>query len=273
MLDTQSALHYFCQQNSLKNFVKKPTRIADCKRITGISHSETLIDVVLHNKNSVLDTLVLQFPFSEHRIVVMKCIFKAAKFQPIIKLSRKLNESTINKIATKINGTDFSIMNEIKNVDLRWQCFKKTILNFIDEDAPVKKVKERKMKSVEWYDEELLKKRDHSISLYVRYCNSKLHSDLEIFKECRRDYQKLFKKKRIEYFLKKSAGSFKSSKQFWEFYSSSIKLKKCQNNSNQIPSMLINNNTIYDDKEIAQEFNKFFTTLGVKNDVEYIESQ
>ena len=64
------SLKLFCEENNLANYVTEPTRIATTK-----SHSSsTLIDVILHNKHFIDKTHVIDFPFSDHRIVLtMHC--------------------------------------------------------------------------------------------------------------------------------------------------------------------------------------------------------
>ena len=71
----------------------------------------------------------------------------------------------------------------------------------------------------------------------------------------------------IEYFKSKSAIDFKSSKKFWEFYSTSVKLKsdKCGASSITITK---NNETFSEPEEIGKLFNIHFTTLASESKIE-----
>ena len=75
-LDNKGApLRLFCEENELKNFVYEPTRIVTNK---GYS-SRTLIDVVLHNGLCIDKTMVIDFPFSDQRMVLTECKFQSAE--------------------------------------------------------------------------------------------------------------------------------------------------------------------------------------------------
>ena len=101
--DNGEPLRKFCFDNSLSNFVTEPTRCI----------SETLIDVVLHNSNSIESTKVVEFPFSDHRIVFTNCYFKSIKWTPEIKLSRKINKDSIPKIFNSLSQIDFNCLKSI----------------------------------------------------------------------------------------------------------------------------------------------------------------
>ena len=87
-------LKAFCSQNNLYNHISSPTRTVRTKA----QFSSTLIDVILHNNASINNTAVINFPFSDHDLVLCECNFKTSKFIPTMIYSRKINEKSLNQI-------------------------------------------------------------------------------------------------------------------------------------------------------------------------------
>ena len=69
--DKGTILRSFCDENNLKNFVTKPTRVAQRKNYS----SSTLIYVIFHNGSNIDNVHVLDFPYSDHSIVMAECKF------------------------------------------------------------------------------------------------------------------------------------------------------------------------------------------------------
>ena len=130
-------LKQFMSLNALKNAGDKPTRVAIRN---GAIASSTLIDVVLHNTNLVTNANTIDFPFSDHKMVLVQLNQAATEIVHNFKLSRKLNKKNTEMIANEIFSIDFSILNSILDLNDRWFFFKKIILNVIDSIAPFKKV-------------------------------------------------------------------------------------------------------------------------------------
>ena len=191
---------------------------------------------------------------------------------PNIRAFRKLDECALQAIANEIRNTDWSILDSIVDVSIRWCVFKSILKRIIDSIAPLKKTNKIRKKSVPWYDAELHRKQKLVSSLFSKFKTSHSKIDDEAFKKARNEYQWLFRKKRIDYYSKKTAGSFTSSKNFWEFYASSVRLKKDPSSHKTLSSITINGKTLSDTKEIASGINKYFTSLGnaqnLKSDAE-----
>ncbi|RMZ97142.1 hypothetical protein BpHYR1_038756 [Brachionus plicatilis] len=60
---------------------------------------------------------------------------------------------------------------------------------------------------------------------YHNYLNCKNESYLNEYREARRDFKKLNRKKMKSFFESKSSKDLKNSKKFWSFYKSSIKTR------------------------------------------------
>ena len=133
-------------------------------------------------------------------------------------------------------------------MSIRWCVFKSILKRIIDSIAPLKKTNKIRKKSVPWYDAELHRKQKLVSSLFSKFKTSHSKIDDEAFKKARNEYQWLFRKKRIDYYSKKTAGSFTSSKNFWEFYASSVRLKKDPSSHKTLSSITINGKTLSDTK-------------------------
>jgi hypothetical protein len=257
-------LKQFMSLNALKNAGDKPTRVAIRN---GAIASSTLIDVVLHNTNLVTNANTIDFPFSDHKMVLVQLNQAATEIVQNFKLSRKLNKKNTEMIANEIFSIDFSILNSILDLNDRWFFFKKIILNVIDSIAPFKKVKLKRAKSLPWYDYDLINAERKCSKLYSKFKKSNFHKNFEsAYLESRRVYQKLLRDKKIAYFEKTHPNDFDSSKDFCRFYSSYVMLKSSKAN-NDPSSIKINNESITDKQTIANEFNKFFSSFESERDV------
>ncbi len=65
----------------------------------------------------------------------------------------------------------------------------------------------------------------------------------------------------MNYFSQKTAKDFKNLKQYWKFYSSSINIKSANSSSKDNIILKDNDSSITNQKEVAEKFNEFFTTL------------
>lgn len=176
---------------------------------------------------------------------------------------RKCYEIITNKIA-ETNFDEIILQN---NSNEKWYKIKKTLLPIIDQIAPLKEIKIKNNFNYPWVDTELIEARNHRDKLHKIHSNSQLEFDFLIASEAKTNYNSLLKSKMIEYFKNKSANDFKSSKKFWEFYSTSVKLKsdKCGASSITITK---NNETVSEPEEIGKLFNLHFTTLASESKIE-----
>ncbi|RNA30242.1 cell surface [Brachionus plicatilis] len=91
----------------------------------------------------------------------------------------------------------------------------------IETCCPLKEIKAKKFQQGGWFDSELVASRDFC---YHNYLNCKNESYLNEYREARRDFKKLNRKK-MNFFWSKSSKDFNNSKEFLSFYKSSIKTR------------------------------------------------
>ena len=152
---------------------------------------------------------------------------------------------------------------QIIDINDKWLFIKNYLTNAIKANAKSIKCNnnKRNVDSFPWFDNDLVKLRLKKDKSYVNWLkdknNEKLKSDFLLLKQ---NYNKLLRKKQIDYFSSKDAKDFKNSKKFWEFYSSVIKLKNDNKNDDDI-RLKLNDTLLTNKADIANEFNNFFSDL------------
>ncbi len=89
--------------------------------------------------------------------------------------------------------------------------------------------------------------------------------DWKLYQTLRNQHNKLNRSKETEYFTSKTTKDFKTSKAFWDFYSSSIKIRSDKSEEGSISAMKFNGQTVTESTKIADGFNVFFTSLPVNS--------
>ena len=87
-------LAQFLVRNDLKNFINEHTRVSRCfyKEKNKYQTSKTLIDVIIHNQDKVIDTNVIPCPFSDHKFIIAALEISQTKKTPFVSTGRSLNE-------------------------------------------------------------------------------------------------------------------------------------------------------------------------------------
>ena len=132
----------------------------------------------------------------------------------------------------------------------------------INTHIPLKKVsrKEAKFLKKPWITKGLKTSIKIKCKLYREYLRNRNNNSSEKFKSYRNMLNTLLKKSKQDYYkeyFKKSTGDAKAT---WNGIRELVTLKK---RKSHFPSKIIKNNiTITDQKEIANEFNEYFATVG-----------
>ena len=256
------------------NHVTEFTRVARkfYKKKNKYITSKTIIDVVLHNRDLVQSTKVVNCPYSDHKFVVTKIkLPKNTNNAQSSIMGRMLNEKNVDLIVKAIKDNVNLKVNTIKlvNVNDHLNVIHINLNSIVDSVAPVKKIKIKQKNYCSWMDEELLKVRDQR-NFYFNLKNSydenspfeKRVRAYELYTEFRSAFQKLNRIKMTDYYAKKNIQDFKNSKNFWKFYSASIRIRSDKTtNFNEINIFDTNNNLITDPAQVSNHCNSFFTNL------------
>jgi hypothetical protein len=84
-------------RNELKNFFDVYTRIFRkyYKETKDYKTSKTLIDVVIHNQNKIIETTAIGCPFSDHHFVIAALDFHTPKLETFSNSGRSLSEKNL----------------------------------------------------------------------------------------------------------------------------------------------------------------------------------
>ena len=265
LLKKESILVDFLMLNNLLNFVTKPTRIDR-------NGKKSLIDVIISNKDLVIETEVIPCSFvdevnrlSDHCFVAaeLNCKKNDGNDSKFI-IGRNLSNRNLLMIGTKLNSINFNFIDDLNDVNLKWNAFKNTVLNTIDDFAPKRKFILSYSTNFPWFDDELINLKSKRDAAYDSYKQNESENGKDNYEKSRLDFYKLNKIKMIDYFKSKSMRSFKNSKRFWDFYSSivTVKSKKASVNGSSNINLIRDDTHIYTEQvDIAEAFNLHFTNI------------
>ena len=134
------------------------------------------------------------------------------------------------------------------------------ISDAIDKVAPIKLLR-IKNNTQDWFDHEIAEAIKLREKFYKKFKKSKLHVDYNLYIEAKYNAQKLIKQKKIEFYNTKLKENISKPKELWKALKNlSLPSKKNPSSTN---ICLIKDNTIsFEDKENANIFKKFYSTLA-----------
>ena len=102
-------LKKFLVDNQLKNYINGSTRIKQVfyEKSQSFKTTKTLIDVIIHNQDLVLEAKTINCPFSDHKFIMAAFDIKSQKFERNSKIGRNLCEENVQQIVEGIKYLDF----------------------------------------------------------------------------------------------------------------------------------------------------------------------
>ena len=188
-------------------------------------------------------------------------------------LTRNLSQKNLDTIHTNLINKKLTYLNNENFVDTQWETIKNNILFELDNTAPKKTINLSTKIRYPWNDKELKeiqKLRDIHCDLYHQT------SDTDQFQLYHHHYksthQALKRLKMKNFFNNKNSKDFKNTKQYWKFYSTSIKIKSDKTKADSNITLKEDGQYFSDPAVVANKFNKFFTTLSSNSIVDIKES-
>ncbi|CAF1132148.1 unnamed protein product [Brachionus calyciflorus] len=269
-----SNLNSFLANNELMNFIDSPTRTSSkyCSYSKKVINCQTLIDVVIHNGNLIVDSNVIECPFSDHDFVVVQLkILKPVEIYKTINC-RNLNSKNLTIINELIEKGNFKLISEIDDINQKWTFVKNEITNILNQVAPEKTIRLRQSNIFPWFDDELLYTRYRRDSNYKRFAQTGDYFYRAEFLFFKKLYQSQHDSKMIDFFKNQNPQDFKNSKQFWRFYSSRIKIKSDNSSKDSISHIIVDEHSVSDKNQISELFNCFFTSIKTSSSISLEES-
>jgi hypothetical protein len=209
--------------------------------------------------------------FSDHSFVAVALNLTPLKSTPVTIKTRSLNQYKLDLISEKLKQVPFhSMLTQEMDTSLKFFIIQRSILDVIDEIAPVK-TKRMKNNNSPWFDKELkdmflVRDRVHAYALSLT--NDRNHQVWVTFRKIRNDCKSKYKKKMKLFFESKTTKDFTSSKDFWKFYNHFIKTKrsKCDNTISSIYDSSLDEN-VSAPIDIGNVFCKYFTNIEMPSDI------
>ncbi len=207
-----------------------------------------------------IDSGVLHLGISDHSLVYLCRKVSVPKSKPKIVETRQFkffdNDYFQQDLSHAFNSTQ---LYNCTDANAAWHIWKETFLEVADHHAPLKR---RKVKSEykSWMTSEirsLSHHRDYLKKKAIRHNSPRYH---ELYKDCRNNLNRLIKDTKSNYFKHKLENS-KNSKEGWKVINELLNKKSKSTIINELKN---EHTTVTGDKNIADEFNKFFSTIGPK---------
>ena len=246
-------INELCKARSLSQFVEEPTRITQT--------SSTLIDLILSNSDHAMDCQVHDIGLSDHCFLSIKRGDLKIPRHPKFIESRSFKNFNQEAFLERLGELDWETVLNAVDVNVAAEVFNKNVLDVLNVLAPVTKKRVRES-NPQWVNEELLnsiKRRDYLKKVASR---SKSETDWLNFKQQRNFVVHLKDRLKKQHFQSLIDENRDNSKKLWKTLNTLIPNDK---KSNTTPHFLTDEGKeISDKKEIAETFNKFFSTVGSK---------
>ncbi len=237
------ALLDFCSLFNLKQLIDQPTRTTEL--------STTLIDVVLvTNKSMVKSVGVTPVGISDHDLVHITLNFKKSRPKPIYISYRSFKHYDANEFARDISDVPWSVIDGFGDTEDKLEAFHLLFDPILDKHAPIKRVKLRARPDPFVTDEikVLMQTRDEWRKLAGKTNNPNAWSSYRLLK---RQIKHELREAEKEYVAKQIKENPNDSGCLWKV------IRSC------LPKKAASVKTfVKDEKVIANDFNKFFCSVG-----------
>ena len=249
---TQEFLECILDQNMLPT-VTKPTRISKT--------SATLIDNILISEKlqSNYESAILIDDMSDHLPCILTLKNHKDMHTPIMRTKRNINNVTINKMLSDLSKIDWTESLNNKNATESFSVFHSILMSTLNKHAPEQVIKKKLSKSsCPWmskgFRQSLLKsKRLYTKSLTNPSIALEYKTYMSILRKCKR-------KLKLTYYQSKCLEFKNNGKKMWEL------INKINGKNNDktciIDKVTINNIKYTQGRDIANNFAKYFSTVG-----------
>jgi len=232
--------------------INKPTRITH--------NTATLIDNIYtkYNPTLPLSSYIMYHNISDHLPVITLAGHKTHKKQePLSFTHRPVNNSTLNNILNELQGTDWSMIDNLNEPNNSYNHFAKKFIDIIDKHAPVisKTIPASKVIREPWYGKGLLKSSKHLAKLYRKTLQQPSNTDvLHKYKHYRNVYNKIKRTAKQDFFKGELDKHKHNIKKTWQV------INKLINKTNDKLSIL--DSFSAEPKTVVKNFSEYFANVG-----------
>jgi len=244
--------------NGFIQIINKATRVQN-NHISLIDHIISNTNLVKYNAGTIIDDL------SDHFInFVQLSNIKQAKNKLSTEKKRHINELNTINLKTALMHTDWTPVYVQNDTDASFDAFWDIFKSLYDEHFPEITVKFNinKHKLNAYMTEELLEARNLKNKLHKTYIKSQSLTDKETYIQQRNAYNTLLRQSKKRYYTENLNKNTHNSKRTWQLLKEAANLNKSSTKIEQIRNK--DGALLSDPTDIANEFNDFFTEIGVK---------
>ena len=235
-------------------YILRPTRVAD--------NSATIVDnIFCNNLDNVKNSGVILTDFSDHYSQFLFIKDSKISYKEVNMFTRDYSNFSSDSFRDDVSIQTFD--NTSNDVNVLFNDFYARLIGCVDRHAPIKKCnpKEIKMSQKPWITIEIKKLITKKNKLFKK---KKKHPNNEFVKsaynEARNEANRKLKKAKKEYYANYFQNNTKNSKKIWEGIKSIINTKNPK--PPVVSQIKVDGRIIDSPKEIASNFNKFFTEIG-----------
>ena len=254
---TLSGLDRCSRAFGLTQLIHEPTRVCDV--------SSSTIDLVLvSDPESISQSGVLTYGISDHFLTfcsrrVPRSHFNSHRF---IK-ARSFKQYTAALLNEAIRKLNWSSVTDTVDVNLAWLNFKSLFISAINLVAPARSVRV-KQRSHPWFNQEIfdaISARDKALSVFK---HSRDQADFQIYKNLRNMVQLKVREAKTNFFSDQIKENKDNPKSLWSALKSLGCTVKSNPDSSPCISLQIDGKIVSEKKQIANHFNRFFTSIACK---------
>ena len=242
--DTASqALVNFCTSFNLSQLIRQPTRVTES--------SATLIDVILtSHENLIIDAKVMPSSISDHDLIYAVLKLKRQRPKPVYITTRSFKNYQQNAFLRDISMVLWCIIDYFDDIDDSLYAFNTLFNEVQDKHAPIRKVRIRGRLSPYITDEirELMKSRDRRRKIARKTRNPDAWA---AYKNLRNDVKREIRSAERAFAADQITSNPNNSSQLCKTIRSFIPKKSASVRSFS-----------KDDRTVANDFNRFFTSVG-----------
>ena len=264
-----NCLAYF-ENNKVKKFynsmfekraipiINRPTRVTN--------HSATLIDNIITTDifDGTLKKGIIKTDVSDHFAIFFSCRLtnKKTSFDKIKIKKRVFSEKNIKSFKEQLELLHWEHIDLSSNGNTIYNTFVNTIHDVYDVNFPIIEFTlTKKGLNSPWITKGLKKSSKTKQKLYIKFLKTKNLENEMNYKNYKNLYEKLRKKSKKNYYSDQLKKYQNNSKQLWKIMKEITGKQK--EKSNSLPqTIIINGKSLYEEKQIATEFNNFFTSVG-----------
>ena len=216
------------------------------------------------NYQSVYTSMILLTDISDHCPIMLELPnIDIYKTEPKKIQTRKLNPINIKKINDKLHETNWESPLDNLETEDSYNVYQATLNSNLNEITPVKEytINSNKVLKEQWMTPGLMKCTMKQRSLYKKtLMKSSNEIEHEKYKQYRNCLKQLLRRTKQEYYKEKCVEFKRNTRKLWNMVNTII--SKQNDKSNSIEYLKIRNVEIYNAKEIANQFGKYFSTVG-----------